>query len=425
MTLHFMVTEGGEALFIDENGGGPVFMRFADESRDLAIGLTAFGLTEYEAKVYVALLSNGPSTVNQLQYVAGVPRTKVYQVSIQLIRKGVLKGLEGKPAKFEAMPPDVFQNILSDRERNLKSLKRVMNSLKKVREQNIMPQDSIEERYLSLGSQSVLIKLKEGILRAQHGLKCIVDSWGLHLVQECAEELETACGQDVEVRVISSVPAVLPSFPFASPKMKVRFGRHMQGRSAFIVDNSQVIIVNSQTGRGFEFMLSELKGAIGEDLFGEFWRSSIGPRTLASVSNTDNLPFLIDGHRMGKLFVEAVARATRDEQMTERIGQEFLSVLAEKVDLKIKQESFDNAVGLLVALIREDLGEEAAAEYDPLTRIFRLELPSYQEGTPASSWYFALAGLLKNSGIKNELLHDTPFPEARNRIIQRKFAGTT
>jgi sugar-specific transcriptional regulator TrmB len=400
-------------------------MRFADESRDLALGLQAFGLTEYEAKVYVALLSNGPSTVNQLQYVAGVPRTKVYQVSLQLIKKGALKELEGKPVRFEALPPEVFQNVLTEREHGIKSLRRVMNSLKKVRERNIMPQDSIEERYLSLGSQSVLLKLKEGILRSQQSLKCIVDSWGLHLIQECTEELETACRQDVEVKVISSVPPVLPTFPFASSRMKIRYGRHMQGRSAFIVDNTEVIIVNSQTGRGFAFMLSELKGAIGEDLFGEFWRTSTGSRTLASVSNTDNLPFLIDGQRMGKLFVEAVSKAIRDEKQIERIGQEFINILGEKVDPKIKQESFEKAVSLIVALMQEDLGEETTAEYDPLTRIFRLELPSYQEGTPTSAWYFALAGLLKNSGIKNELLHDMPFPEARNRIIQRKFVGTS
>ena len=54
-----------------------------------------------------------------------------------------------------------------------------------------------------------------------------------------------------------------------------------------------------------------------------------------------------------------------------------------------------------------------------------MELPNYQEGTPVSAWYFALSGLLKAAGIKNELLHDAPFPEARNRIIQRKFAATS
>jgi hypothetical protein len=61
------------------------------------------------------------------------------------------------------------------------------------------------------------------------------------------------------------------------------------------------------------------------------------------------------------------------------------------------------------------------AEYDPLTRIFRMELPN-REGTPNSAWYFALSGLLKSTGTKNELLNDASFPEARSRIIQRKFA---
>ncbi len=406
-------------------GGSSFSMRFANEPRDLASGLQGFGLTDYEAKVYVALLSNGPSTVNQLQYAAAVPRTKVYQVSQQLVRKGVLRELEGKPVRFEALPPEVFQNALSERERSIKSLRRVMTSLKKVRERNIMPQDSIEERYLSLGSQSVLIKLKEGILGSQHSLKCIVDGWGFHLIQECTEELETACRQDVEVRVISSVPPALPTFPFASSRMKIRYGKHMQGRSAFIIDSTEVIIVNSQTGRGFQFTLSELKGVVGDDLFSEFWRSSTGSRTLAAASNTDNLQFLVDSQRMSKLFVEAVSKAVKDDRQIEEIGQQFLSVIWEKVDPKIKQESFESSVNLIVALMQEELGEDTTAEYDPLTRIFRLELPGYQEGTPTSAWYFALAGLLKNAGIKNELLHDMPFPEARNRIIQRKFAASS
>ena len=178
----------------------------ANELGDLSAGLQGFGLTEYESKLYLALLSSGPSTVNQLQYVSMVPRTKVYQVALQLVKKQVAKELGGKPVKFEALPPDVFQGVVVDRERNVRSLKRVLTSLKKVREKNIMPQDSVEERYLSLGSQSTLMKLKEGILKAQRSIRCIVDPWGLHLIEECSEELETICRQEVEVRVVASFP---------------------------------------------------------------------------------------------------------------------------------------------------------------------------------------------------------------------------
>ncbi len=387
----------------------------------VAAGLQGFGLTEYESKLYVALLAGGPSTVNQLQFSSRVPRTKVYQTALQLMKKGAVKELDGKPVRFEAMPPEVFESVLADRERSVRAMKKVMGSLKKVRERNMMPQDSVEERYLSLGSQSVLMKLKESILRAQRSVKCIADGWGLHLIQECSEELENACSQDVEVRVVASVPATLPAFPFASSKMVVRYGKHMSGKSAFIIDDAELIMVNSQTGRGYQFVLGELKSAVGDELFGEFWRASASAKALASVSNTDSLATLADAPRVAKLFVEAVARSIKDERQIEAIGEEFLSILEERAAPKLRQESFENSVKLILALIEEDLGEEAFAEYDPLTKIFRMELPN-SDGTPNSAWYFALSGLLKMTGRKNELLHDASFPEARSRIIQRKFA---
>jgi len=390
-------------------------------SGQLSVGLQGFGLTEYESKIYVALLAGGASTVNQLQFSSRVPRTKVYQTALQLIKKGVAKELEGKPVRFEAMPPEVFESVLADRERSVRTLKKVMSSLRKVRERNIMPQDSVEERYLSLGSQSVLMKLKESIIRAQRSIKCIADGWGLHLIQECSEELEGACAQDVEVRVVASVPSTLPSLEFASSRMVIRYGRHMTGKSAFIVDDAELIMVNSQTGRGYQFLLGELKSAVGDELFGEFWKSSTSAKTLASVSNTDSLAVLADGLQVNRLFVEAVTRSVRDERQIETIGQEFLNILEERAAPKLRQETFENAVKLILALMEEDLGEEAMAEYDPLTRIFRMELPN-REGTPNSAWYFALSGLLKATGTKNELLHDASFPVARSRIIQRKFA---
>lgn len=396
-------------------------MVFADQAGELSLGLQGFGLTEYESKVYVALLANGVSTVNQLQFAARVPRTKVYQTALQLIKKGAVKELEGKPVRFEAMPPEVFENVLSEKERNVKSLKRVMVSLKRVRERNMMPQDAVEERYLSLGSQSILMKLKESIVKAQRSIKCIVDGWGLHLIQECSEELEQVCMQEVDVKVVASYPSGLPAFPFASSRMKVRYGRHMTGKSAFVIDDSELILVNSQTGRGYRFVLGELRAAIGEELFSEFWKNSTGAKTLASISNTQNISFLTEGQRINQIFVEAVTRTVRDEKQVENIGQEFLSLIEERGAPKLTQESFESAVKLILALMEEDLGEETVAEYDPLTRILRMELPD-RDGPPVSAWYFALSGLLKATGTKNELMHDASFPEARSRIIQRKFA---
>jgi sugar-specific transcriptional regulator TrmB len=342
------------------------------------------------------------------------------------VAKEVAKEIRGKPVRFEALPPEVFQGRLSEKERSIRSLRRVLTSLKRVRERNIMPRDTVEERYLSFGSQSALMKLKEAVLKAQTSVKCLVDSWGFHLIQECSDELETVCGQDVEVRVVASFPTSPPSLPFSSSRMKIRYGRHMAGRSAFIIDNSELIMVNSQTGRGFAFTMGDVRAAIGEDLFTQFWDSSTTGKVINAATSTDDLAYLVDHRKVSKLFVEAVTRALKEDETVEAIGEEFLALVEERASPRLRQESFDGAVKLILALMEEELGEEAMAEYDPLTRIFRMELPSSRienGAAPSSVWYFALSGLLKATGTKSELLHDALFPEARNRIIQRKFAG--
>jgi sugar-specific transcriptional regulator TrmB len=400
-------------------------MSLADDSSELVAGLQGFGLTEYESRVYYALLSNGACTVNQIQYASGVPRTKVYQVSQQLTRKGLLREVEGgKPSKFEAQPPEVLQSILVERERKVRSLRKSMAALRKVREKNVSPGDVTEERYLSLGSQSLLMKLKESILKAEKEVKCIVDNWGLHLVQECIEEVESACRHDAEVRIVSSLTETVPEFPFASPKLRLRFGRHFVAKSIFIIDNSELIIVNSQTGRGYQLLLSELRSAIGEEFFEGIWRSSTSSRAVSSLQLVDGIPFFVDPLLVKDLFIEAVARAVKDEATIESVGEALLGLLEMRVSPKLTRQPLDTTVKFMLAMMREELGEEVTStEYDPLTKIARIEMPDSQGAVPASAWYFALSGMLKRSGTANELLQVAAFPETRSRIIQRRFAG--
>jgi hypothetical protein len=46
---------------------------------DLLNDLNAIGFTEYEAKVYLALLKEHPSTGYQISKMAGIPRSMVYE----------------------------------------------------------------------------------------------------------------------------------------------------------------------------------------------------------------------------------------------------------------------------------------------------------------------------------------------------------
>ena len=74
---------------------------------DLEEQLMALGLTEYEAKVYLALLRDHPATGYQISKTAGVPRSMVYEALGRLeARRAVLKTAEEKAVLYRPVPPD-------------------------------------------------------------------------------------------------------------------------------------------------------------------------------------------------------------------------------------------------------------------------------------------------------------------------------
>ena len=78
---------------------------------DLLEELTAIGFTEYEAKVYIALLQEYPATGYQLSKSSGVPRSMVYEALKRLHRRGAaLETIEGRSTLYRPLPPHTLLN---------------------------------------------------------------------------------------------------------------------------------------------------------------------------------------------------------------------------------------------------------------------------------------------------------------------------
>ncbi len=71
--------------------------------------LIALGMTEYESKVYLALLREHPATGYQLGKASGIPRSMVYEALGRLEARGaVLKTQEEKAAFYRPIAPDTL-----------------------------------------------------------------------------------------------------------------------------------------------------------------------------------------------------------------------------------------------------------------------------------------------------------------------------
>ncbi|MBI5148261.1 hypothetical protein HZA33_01125 [Candidatus Pacearchaeota archaeon] len=103
--------------------------------------LREIGLTESEAKVYLALLESGPSLAGVISRRTGIHRRNIYDITERLVRKGFIGYiLKNNRRLFEAVNPEKLLDNLKIKEQefqeSLPSLKQLYEKTKEKQETN-------------------------------------------------------------------------------------------------------------------------------------------------------------------------------------------------------------------------------------------------------------------------------------------------
>ncbi|HZX20529.1 MAG TPA: helix-turn-helix domain-containing protein [archaeon] len=81
-----------------------------------------FGLNEYEAKAYGALLKTGKGSAVSVSKGAGIPRARVYDVLVSLEKKGFVVKSASKPIEFTVVTPlKVFNAVAGRKKKELET----------------------------------------------------------------------------------------------------------------------------------------------------------------------------------------------------------------------------------------------------------------------------------------------------------------
>lgn len=83
-------------------------------SNGLVESLKKLGLTEYEAKVYSALVYFDRAEVKQIYELLDAPKPSVYQSLRSLTDKGLVQVINAKPAVYRATPPKIAIRHMAD-----------------------------------------------------------------------------------------------------------------------------------------------------------------------------------------------------------------------------------------------------------------------------------------------------------------------
>jgi HTH-type transcriptional regulator, sugar sensing transcriptional regulator len=229
----------------------------ASDSQLAALG--AIGLSQYESRCFLASLNGGPSTINQIGIVAGVPRTKVYGAVRRLIERGLIEPSPDNPKILTAKSPKEFLIPLLEKEQvrirqglealeELESIHRSMQFVKR------NPEDRSPSRLTRLAPRVTLAKkLRDLFSRSTQRVFVLTTAPGLVRLSKMADVLfERATKEGVKVEVFA--PALdEPIFATAVQSL-----REIPGCNVSLIRQSampiQLIIVDSE-----EAVLCELK----------------------------------------------------------------------------------------------------------------------------------------------------------------------
>ncbi len=167
-----------------------------EEYEYISEGLQKFGLTEYQAKTYTALVAHGVADAETIASSANLPRTSVYKSLDSLHDMGYVVVSEGRPKVFKPAEPLEIKSRLS---RELDNIFGRLNTISEMLTEKGEPQLV----YTINGKDSVLDKIGEIINRTEE--KIILSSPNFSIILDRHEkELESADKRGVEIIVITT-----------------------------------------------------------------------------------------------------------------------------------------------------------------------------------------------------------------------------
>ncbi len=199
---------------------------------DTIVYLEQLGLTQYEAKVYLALLSEHPATAYTISRRSGVPHSRVYEVARRLMAKGYVVCQNTNPDRFSPLSPrELVDRLAGEHERMVEGLKQRLATI---------PFQSDFDPVWNIGDRAgALAKAREIIGEAKR--KIYIGVWDEEL-EELVDDLRRAHARGVEiVFLIYGKSAVDFGHAFYHDTRAIKETTHL-GRNVDIVADSAAAV---------------------------------------------------------------------------------------------------------------------------------------------------------------------------------------
>jgi len=167
--------------------------------------LQEHGLTEYEARAYLALLELENSEASPIADLARVPRTKIYQALDGLESKKLLAVIPDRPKRYQVQP---ISSYIDSLESNYRARASALGGEKNALTEEFAPRGKVTmERsggfVVLKGRANISSKLCELIGKAKEDFAVATSSMGAHRLAYHHDLLEAAADRAARVRILA------------------------------------------------------------------------------------------------------------------------------------------------------------------------------------------------------------------------------
>ena len=174
---------------------------------DILSSLGDIGLTQYEAKVYSTLITEGISTAKNISNICGIPYGKIYEVIASLTSKGFVFVLPTKPMKYQAVDPDKVIKLI--KLNNTKKIEDAEKIIRKELGQKFKKSKKFTELHGTFwmlnGRMAINKKMEELFEKAKDHIYILTSENGLNRLKYYAEVLKKIHSNGINVVIASKI----------------------------------------------------------------------------------------------------------------------------------------------------------------------------------------------------------------------------
>lgn len=365
--------------------------------QSLTVSLEEFGLSKYEAQAYVTLVAKGTISASELAYYSELPRTKVYPTLLKLEKKKLAMISKSKPIMCTAISPeDAFDSVVQEQINKVNAMNTLVSNLKRVSEESRKSRGSEEKRYFHLNANNVLNQLRTMIEGSKSSIHIMADQWGLGLLAECREQLVSVLRRNLDVKIlIPSSQIGSEHYKIIPDNAKIRASDIIQ--NCFIFDETELLIINSDDGKGAAFSSTDVLGANQSKIFANIWRNSIKTECLADMTKSEAQEI----YKIIKIINDNGLTHILNSTITSKRNDFDLVKLLEKHGVSLKTKTLDEIIEIIDSALQITCSGHANFEANNKNITIESKLNSGH----SLPWVSVVEGYLQEHGYKTRMIY--------------------